>query len=149
MLMLRTHGWVFVFFLSVRVYVCIGSCLFVFVKQNTAYEMRIIDWSSDVCSSDLCRCQFGSRLAKRSGIWRQCLDDAAIGNGAVPALDDHAAQFGSKGIQIPQFSVNLGKMFAGDRIHGATLNVFLIGELEQFLNLISEERRVGKECVSK
>src|SRR3546814_9300988 len=26
--------------------------LFVF-KQNTAYEMRISDWSSDVCSSDL------------------------------------------------------------------------------------------------
>src|SRR3546814_8797755 len=30
--------------------VCIG--LFV-VKQKTAYEMRIRDWSSDVCSSDL------------------------------------------------------------------------------------------------
>src|SRR3546814_7814141 len=30
------------------------SCvLFFFFKQNTAYEMRISDWSSDVCSSDL------------------------------------------------------------------------------------------------
>src|SRR3546814_1632082 len=28
--------------------------LFVFFKQKTAYEMRISDWSSDVCSSDLC-----------------------------------------------------------------------------------------------
>src|SRR3546814_4765048 len=31
--------------------------LFVFLfffKQKTAYEMRISDWSSDVCSSDLC-----------------------------------------------------------------------------------------------
>src|SRR3546814_8284842 len=27
-------------------------CIF-FCKQNTAYEMRISDWSSDVCSSDL------------------------------------------------------------------------------------------------
>src|SRR3546814_4022913 len=26
---------------------------FLFFKQNTAYEMRISDWSSDVCSSDL------------------------------------------------------------------------------------------------
>src|SRR3546814_1153143 len=26
----------------------------VFFKQKTAYEMRISDWSSDVCSSDLC-----------------------------------------------------------------------------------------------
>src|SRR3546814_10915650 len=27
--------------------------IFVFFKQKTAYEMRISDWSSDVCSSDL------------------------------------------------------------------------------------------------
>src|SRR3546814_4129972 len=27
--------------------------LFVFFKQKTAYEMRISDWSSDVCASDL------------------------------------------------------------------------------------------------
>src|SRR3546814_5689505 len=26
-----------------------------FFKQKTAYEMRISDWSSDVCSSDLCK----------------------------------------------------------------------------------------------
>src|SRR3546814_10609202 len=29
-----------------------SGCLFI-VKQKTAYEMRISDWSSDVCSSDL------------------------------------------------------------------------------------------------
>src|SRR3546814_2039838 len=28
-------------------------CLFFFFKQKTAYELRISDWSSDVCSSDL------------------------------------------------------------------------------------------------
>src|SRR3546814_8501849 len=28
-------------------------CVFFFFKQKTAYEMRISDWSSDVCSSDL------------------------------------------------------------------------------------------------
>src|SRR3546814_5552795 len=39
--------------------VCASFCvisvwlLFVFFKQKTAYEMRISDWSSDVCSSDL------------------------------------------------------------------------------------------------
>src|SRR3546814_10042652 len=31
---------------------CVG---FFFFKQKTAYEMRISDWSSDVCSSDLVR----------------------------------------------------------------------------------------------
>src|SRR3546814_13310381 len=30
-------------------------CFFFFFKQKTAYEMRISDWSSDVCSSDLSR----------------------------------------------------------------------------------------------
>src|SRR3546814_2854266 len=32
---------------------CILVCVFFFFKQKTAYEMRISDWSSDVCSSDL------------------------------------------------------------------------------------------------
>src|SRR3546814_2348448 len=32
--------------------VCVCFCFF-FFKQKTAYEMRISDWSSDVCSSDL------------------------------------------------------------------------------------------------
>src|SRR3546814_19104534 len=30
-----------------------SSFFFFFFKQKTAYEMRISDWSSDVCSSDL------------------------------------------------------------------------------------------------
>src|SRR3546814_13453254 len=32
---------------------CSVVCVFFFFKQKTAYEMRISDWSSDVCSSDL------------------------------------------------------------------------------------------------
>src|SRR3546814_4262369 len=34
-------------------YIIVLFCLFFFFKQKTAYEMRISDWSSDVCSSDL------------------------------------------------------------------------------------------------
>src|SRR3546814_8314177 len=33
--------------------ICNCSIIFFFFKQKTAYEMRISDWSSDVCSSDL------------------------------------------------------------------------------------------------
>src|SRR3546814_2955806 len=33
--------------------VCCMLLFFFFFKQKTAYEMRISDWSSDVCSSDL------------------------------------------------------------------------------------------------
>src|SRR3546814_4569857 len=32
---------------------CVGCIVFFFFKQKTAYEMRISDWISDVCSSDL------------------------------------------------------------------------------------------------
>src|SRR3546814_4111543 len=34
-------------------YHCFRCDFFFFFKQKTAYEMRISDWSSDVCSSDL------------------------------------------------------------------------------------------------
>src|SRR3546814_4120744 len=33
--------------------ICMSWWTFFFFKQKTAYEMRISDWSSDVCSSDL------------------------------------------------------------------------------------------------
>src|SRR3546814_21133041 len=45
--------------LSCNRHMCVYSAivtvlfLFFFFKQKTAYEMRISDWSSDVCSSDL------------------------------------------------------------------------------------------------
>src|SRR3546814_7321056 len=44
------------------------SCVIFFFKQKTAYEMRISDWSSDVCSSDLGR-QLDDRrqLAREAG----------------------------------------------------------------------------------
>src|SRR3546814_427171 len=40
--------------------------MFVFFKQKTAYDMRISDWSSDVCSSDLApRGKVARRLVER------------------------------------------------------------------------------------
>src|SRR3546814_5491645 len=41
---------------------------FFFFKQKTAYEMRISDWSSDVCSSDLW--QMLATRSPASGQWR-------------------------------------------------------------------------------
>src|SRR3546814_7718636 len=49
---------------------------FVFFKQNTAYEMRISDWSSYVCSSDL-----ASVVAVSAG--RHANDDEGSRDGAV------------------------------------------------------------------
>src|SRR3546814_13989643 len=38
---------------SAKEYEDVCDCVFFFFKQKTAYEMRISDWSSDVCSTDL------------------------------------------------------------------------------------------------
>src|SRR3546814_1982112 len=40
-------------FASVISFYAVDRVIFFFFKQKTAYEMRISDWSSDVCSSDL------------------------------------------------------------------------------------------------
>src|SRR3546814_1721774 len=39
-----------------------------FFKQKTAYELRMSDWSSDVCSSDLLGEAFGGRLSPVLGV---------------------------------------------------------------------------------
>src|SRR3546814_10222509 len=50
---------------------------FFFFKQKTAYEMRISDWSSDVCSSDLIQGEGGIRPASAEFIkgLRQICDE--------------------------------------------------------------------------
>src|SRR3546814_5853403 len=46
---------------------------FFFFKQKTAYEMRISDWSSDVCSSDLTKTQRWSRGIVLLGVFATSL----------------------------------------------------------------------------
>src|SRR3546814_8904533 len=84
------------------------GCFFFFFKQKTAYEMRISDWSSDVCSSDL----FHGIIL---GYSRQFF--ALARAGYLPASLAKLSRF-----QTPHRAI-----IAGGR---------------------SEERRVGKECVS-
>src|SRR3546814_5684630 len=78
---------------------------FFFFKQKTAYEMRISDWSSDVCSSD---------LPKDVPI--------AVGNGGKPFVEGHRVDF-----SLSHSGARAVVAMTRDR---------------------SEERRVGKECVS-
>src|SRR3546814_10627273 len=47
--------------------------MFFFFKQKTAYEMRISDWSSDVCSSDLLDATVEQALRK-AGLWDEVKD---------------------------------------------------------------------------
>src|SRR3546814_4481514 len=95
---------------------CFYSFLFFFFKQKTAYEMRIGDWSSDVCSSDLCV------VAQH----RQIGDDA-------DACGDEEQ------LQVPQQRVR-----GPQDVRGLRRTAYLQDDEEQR----SEERRVGKECVS-
>src|SRR3546814_4930054 len=46
---------------------------FFFIKQNTAYERRISDWSSDVCSSDLQKLRPGLRRRVEAGLLQHLL----------------------------------------------------------------------------
>src|SRR3546814_9560583 len=79
-----------------------------FFKQKTAYEMRISDWSSDVCSSDLYLFRYQSKYGE-GGFKR------LIGEG---------------------FNVRNGHYNYAPTVTGP-------GHASR-----SEERRVGKECVS-
>src|SRR3546814_20767129 len=116
--------------------------IFFFFKQKTAYEMRISDWSSDVCSSDL-RLWLERRrieqhrhpISGRQQEWRrrpdrrQRLDPASQGEGIVR---ERRAGFRRAERSRQEEGVQAR---SADRREGE-------------LQLRSEERRVGKECVS-
>src|SRR3546814_10053998 len=54
-------------------------CFYFFYKQKTAYEMRIGDWSSDVCSSDLPLAEiFGLHAGRVDALDIDLLDAATI-----------------------------------------------------------------------
>src|SRR3546814_6551838 len=94
-------------------FLCVVLC-----KQKTAYEMRISDWSSDVCSSDL---EYLGAAARR------IIDQA--GNAIDRALIDQRAALRCR-------------LISGADLHRPHA-------LRQTLRKCrSEERRVGKECVS-
>src|SRR3546814_8898320 len=87
-------------------------CVFFFFKQKTAYEMRISDWSSDVCSSDL-------------GPWQAQNDDSQV----RPETEGKLA--------ARLYSEIVERIYS-DRATGEAV----------MMPVRSEERRVGKECVS-
>src|SRR3546814_13845094 len=62
--------------------------IFFFFKQKTAYELRISDWSSDVCSSDLLRHDPGEGL-HRHGRVRLHDQGSGAARRAGPEVADH------------------------------------------------------------
>src|SRR3546814_10345638 len=101
--------------------------LFFFFKQKTAYEMRISDWSSDVCSSDL-RCCGSMPRATRARV-----------KAPVPAPNSrHGPDDGS----MPRV------MAAARRELEGQMAPMVLGLARQARRKRSEERRVGEVCVS-
>src|SRR3546814_179462 len=75
---------------------------FFFFKQKTAYEMRISDWSSDVCSSDLARALASIilRIVISFRFKPQGLDGAPRGQGGAPErLGGDGGHFGPRFVQ--------------------------------------------------
>src|SRR3546814_3587399 len=95
------------------------GCLFFFVKQKTAYEMRISDWSSDVCSSDLVATDPGASPEQLEAAVARPIENAISTIGSV-------------------------------RHVSTTINDSVVTIMIEFTyeKQRSEERRVGKECVS-
>src|SRR3546814_17853833 len=61
---------------------------FFFFKQKTAYEMRISDWSSDVCSSDLFPVDDAVDEIDRVLVGRKRHQDTAIARGVAARADE-------------------------------------------------------------
>src|SRR3546814_4296811 len=75
----------------------IGSwfgCVFFFFKQKTAYELRISDWSSDVCSSDLVRID----IARRDSVHGHAKSGALLRQGLGESMN---ARLGGRVIHLP------------------------------------------------
>src|SRR3546814_17665094 len=75
-------------FLSCLVCVLFYFVVIFFFKQKTAYEMRISDWSSDVCSSDLPCHEQGGQQKPGDDAGDEQLDDRFFGQYAVDDHDD-------------------------------------------------------------
>src|SRR3546814_7207522 len=144
---------------------------FFFFKQKTAYEMRISDWSSDVCSSDLLYGHLDKQPEMTGwdddlGPWKPVLrGDRLYGRGgaddgyaiygslaAIQALQDQGAPHArcvvlieaceeSGSYALPAYVDHLA-----DRIGKPSLAVRLDSGCGNYAR--SDERRVGQECVS-
>src|SRR3546814_8339069 len=76
-------------------------CAFFFFKQKTAYEMRISDWSSDVCSSDLALSAADLVVDHKLQYWDALIVTAAADAGCTLLLsEDRQHGFVTRGLTI-------------------------------------------------
>src|SRR3546814_20879339 len=83
------------------------------LKQKTAYEMRISDWSSDVCASDLCGLS-GQKQSYTKSL-AQLILDGELDFVALPADDEDAIALLTKVKGIGRWSADIYLLFAEGR----------------------------------
>src|SRR3546814_12677539 len=105
---------------------CDLSYFFFFFKQKTAYEMRISDWSSDVCSSDLYSNNPTLQAARAE----------------LRATDELVPQALSGWRPTAAINGEIGEEWEDSSLTGSETRTPRSAELSR-----SEERRVGKGCV--
>src|SRR3546814_17627512 len=123
-------------------------------KQKTAYEMRISDWSSDVCSSDLLTPEEARRQA------RKILGGAATG--ADPAAELKAKRKEMRIAELVDLYEKEGCYIQRGKRQGEAMKPltkqYTLARIRHHVVPLpgsprvrerSEERRVGKECVSR
>src|SRR3546814_4203395 len=116
--------------------------LFFFFKQKTAYDMRISDWSSDVCSSDLriWALAYGDlgmikRVRRLPGGTYRLRSDGAVPCMELPSHIPNDLDYDWYVHKAETKLCNMGAM-ADSPVH-----------VECTTSKRSEERRVGNECV--
>src|SRR3546814_11184835 len=112
-----------------------GGLLFLF-KQKTSYEMRISDWSSDVCSS---------YLDDAGALVDRLVDPFDELSFVVGLVEADGAAAGALTAQ----RLDLGQGRAPVDLGLAPAQPVEVGTVENEERLRSEERRVGNECVSQ
>src|SRR3546814_12096830 len=118
--------------------------VFCFSKQKTAYEMRISDWSSDVCSSDLSAASADRRGHTESAMLtcatmpspKQLFSRAKVRSINWSAITKRPGGISSRSDPTAEME----RM----SVHPARLSAYIFARALRR----SEERRVGKECDS-
>src|SRR3546814_11855230 len=135
-----------------------------FFKQKTAYEMRIRDWSSDVCSSDLTRCGCARRRSIRRGSSRRSsgptrpkptglmtmgtncdlLEQMALYEKHLSRVADHTGrQLGASLLRDAPARIIMLERLVDRYDDTARMTWCDIPEMQS-----TEKRRVGKKCAS-
>src|SRR3546814_14409260 len=81
------------------VYIHCSNFIFFFFKQKTAYEMRISDWSSDVCSSDL-----DVKMAGKTGTAQVVSLSKGSGKGGLWKYRDHGLFIALAPFDAPRYA---------------------------------------------